>query len=244
MLNQFSRVELALGEGAFDRIKNSRICIAGVGGVGSFAAEAIARTGCVNLTLVDFDTICISNLNRQIQTTVGNVGELKVYEMKKRIEQINPAAKVDSITTKITGDNISQIFSGGFDYVVDAVDDVNAKILIIEYCYKNGIRLISAMGAASKMNPGQIRVADISQTHTDPLARVIRKKLRSIGIEKGVEVVFSEETPLERHAENCDGCEETKQQSGKVINGSLVFVTAVVGLAAAGVVIRSLVGEK
>lgn len=244
MLNQFSRVELALGAEALSRIKNSRICIAGIGGVGSFAAEALARTGCMNITLIDFDTICITNLNRQIQTSMENVGELKVFEMKSRIEQINPHAQVSIVAKKLNQENTLQILDREFDYVIDAVDDVNAKISIIEYCYRNKISLISSMGAANKIDPCKIRVADISKTHTDPLARVIRSRLRKVGIDKGVEVVFSEETPLERNAGIHSECGESQQEPQKVINGSLIFVTAAVGLTAASVAIRGIAANS
>lgn len=240
MLNQFSRVELALGADALEKIKNSKICIAGVGGVGSPAAEAIARTGCLNITLIDFDTICVTNLNRQIQTNTANVGELKVYEMKKRIEQINPLVKVTAIAQKLDPENIADIFTADFDYVIDAVDDVNAKVAIMEHCFQNNINIISSMGAANKIDPSKIKVADISKTHTDPLARVIRSRLRKLGITKGIQVVFSEETPLEKPAGENDIFAE-ENNDGKVINGSLIFVTACVGMTAASVAIRNII---
>ncbi|HSP21761.1 MAG TPA: tRNA threonylcarbamoyladenosine dehydratase [Planococcus sp. (in: firmicutes)] len=196
MLHQFSRNELAVGTEGMDLLRNSTVAILGVGGVGSFAAEACARSGVGRIILVDKDNVDITNINRQLVANLSTVGQSKTAVMQKRIEDINVDCEVISLHMFYTEETFEEFFSYKPDYVIDASDTMIYKVHLIEECYKRGIPIISSMGAANKTDPTRFRIADISKTHTDPLAKIIRKKLRKAGIYKGVPVVFSDESPI------------------------------------------------
>ena len=196
MLHQFSRNELAVGQEGLERLQHTTVAILGVGGVGSFAAEACARSGIGRIILVDKDNVDITNINRQLVAYLSTVGKSKSAVMKERIADINPACEVIDMHMFYTEETYEQFFAQGIDYVIDASDTVMYKIHIMKECLKRNIPIISSMGAANKMDPTRFKIADISQTHTDPLAKIIRTKLRKEGIKKGVTVVFSDESPI------------------------------------------------
>jgi tRNA A37 threonylcarbamoyladenosine dehydratase len=196
MLHQFSRNELAVGKEGMELLKNSTVAILGVGGVGSFAAEACARSGVGRIILVDKDNVDITNINRQLVANLSTVGQSKAGVMQKRIADINTECEVISLHMFYTEETFEEFFSYQPDYVIDASDTMIYKVHLIQECVKRGIRIISSMGAANKTDPTRFRIADISKTHTDPLAKIIRKKLRASGIHKGVPVVFSDESPI------------------------------------------------
>lgn len=197
--NRFMRFSALVGEETIKNIYNSHIVIFGIGGVGSYLTEALARCGVGKLTLVDFDTVAIHNINRQLHALTSTVGQKKAVLMKERIEDINPDCEVHIFTKKATPENIASLFADfakPIDYVADAIDDVAAKISLIMYCRKQDIPLISAMGTGNKLHPELLTVADIKKTSVCPLSRVVRRKLRERGVESGVTVVFSPEIPI------------------------------------------------
>jgi len=196
MLHQFSRTELAIGADGLDKMKNSTVVVLGVGGVGAIAAEALARTGIGRIILIDKDVVDITNINRQVHALLSTVGQPKVDLMRDRIAAINPECEVITLKMFYTEETYEQLFVHDINYVIDASDTIIYKVHIIEQCLQRGIPIISSMGAANKMDPSRFRIADISKTHTDPIARVVRTKLRKNGIKKGVKVVFSDEEPI------------------------------------------------
>lgn len=196
MLNQFSRTELAVGPEGIEILKNSTVAVLGIGGVGSIAAEALARTGVGRIIMIDKDVVDITNINRQIHALLSTVGKPKAELMKTRIADINPECDAVALKMFYTEETYEELFKYPLDYVLDASDTVSYKIHLIKECLKRKIPVISSMGAANKMDPSRFQVADISKTSVDPIARVIRQKLRKDGIHKGVKVVFSTEEPL------------------------------------------------
>ena len=189
---QFERLELLVGEKISD-IQNKTVLILGLGGVGSYACESLVRSGISNLIIVDNDTIDITNLNRQLMTNIDNIGEYKTDVWEKRIKLINPDCKLIKITEFINKDNIDILFKNKIDYVIDACDTIDTKVLIINKCMKENIKIISCMGTGNKMDPSRLKIMDISKTSYDKLAKVMRKKLNEIGI-KHVKVVCSDES--------------------------------------------------
>ncbi|MBO9130465.1 tRNA threonylcarbamoyladenosine dehydratase [Bacillus sp. 165] len=243
MLHQFSRNELAFGKEGLEILKNSTVGVLGIGGVGSFAAEALARSGVGRLVLVDKDVVDITNVNRQIHALLSTVGQSKVELMKQRIADINPECEVIALQMFYTEETYEEFFSHGLDFVVDASDTITYKIHLIKECLRRKIKIISSMGAANKMDPTQFQIADISKTHTDPIAKVIRTKLRKEGIKKGVKVVFSGESPIvirEDVRQSIVPDENTKIRKAKMPPSSNAFVPSVAGLIMASYVIREL----
>lgn len=196
MLHQFSRTELAVGTEGLDILRNSTVAVLGIGGVGSIAAEALARSGVGRIIMIDKDVVDITNINRQIHALMSTVGKPKAELMKNRIADINPECDAIALKMFYTEETYEELFKYPLDYVLDASDTVSYKIHLIKECLKRKIPVISCMGAANKMDPSRFQVADISKTTVDPIARVIRQKLRKDGIHKGVKVVFSTEEPL------------------------------------------------
>ena len=236
-LNEFCRTELLVGEEGINKLHNSKVIVFGIGGVGSFVVEALTRAGVVNLILVDNDTICISNLNRQIHATQATVGMIKVEAMKERVISINPKCNVEAKQVFITADNISEIIPSDVDYVVDAIDTVTSKLALAEYCYKNNINIISSMGTGNKMDPTQFRVSDVFKTKVCPLAKVMRHELRKRGVKK-LKVVYSEEMPMT--PDKGRAVPSAKRQTP----GSISFVPPVAGMIIGGEVIKDLTGIK
>ena len=228
----FQRTKILLGEENFFKLTNSTVAVFGIGGVGSFTAEALARSGVGHLVLIDKDNIDATNINRQIHALTSTVGRSKVEVMRERILQINPAAKVDTVQKfYLPDEDAENFFICKYDYVVDAIDTITAKINLVIECEKRGIKIISSMGAGNKLNPAKFKVADIFQTSTDPVAKVLRKKLKEVGV-KNLKVVYSDEVPKKI---------DTKNFAGKVI-GSVAFVPSVAGLIIAAEVVKDLVG--
>ncbi|TFE30738.1 tRNA threonylcarbamoyladenosine dehydratase [Cohnella luojiensis] len=196
MLHQFSRTELAIGPEGLELLKGSTVAVLGIGGVGGIAAEALARSGIGRIVLIDKDVVDITNINRQIHALMTTVGQPKADLMRDRIKLINPDCDVISLRMFYTEETYEELFKYPLDYVIDASDTISYKIHLIKQCLERGIPIISSMGAANKTDPTRFQVADISKTSVDPIARVIRKKLRNEGIKRGVQVVFSTELPI------------------------------------------------
>ena len=228
----YQRTEILIGKDNVNKLKEKHILICGVGGVGSYALEALARVGIGKLTIVDKDVVDITNINRQLIATYDTIGKLKVEVAKKRIENINKEAKVNILQENITSDNIEKIIDKKFDYVVDCVDSLEAKIAIIKYCNENNITCISCMGMANKLNPLDIKVADIYKTINCPLARILRKKLKELNIKKQ-KVVYSTEIPKKHKVE------ENNKYSNTL--GSVSFVPSTAGLVIASEVVKDLI---
>lgn len=245
MLNQFSRTELLLGKSSMERLSKCRVAVFGIGGVGGYVCEALARSGIGVFDLIDDDKVCLTNINRQIIATSKTVGRYKTDVMKERILDINPDAVVNSYQCFFLPENASDFPFDKYDYVVDAIDTVTAKIELVMQCQKAGVPIISSMGAGNKLDPTKFRVADIFKTQMDPLAKVMRRELKKRGVKK-LKVVYSEEEPVipvEDMTESMADCESerpgTKRRS---IPGSTAFVPSVAGLIIAGEVIKDLTG--
>ncbi len=240
---RFSRTEMLIGRDGLDKLRKSRVAVFGVGGVGSFAVEALARAGIGSLVMVDFDNICETNINRQIHALTSTVGEPKVQAMKARVLDINPDIRVEAIQEFYTPENGARLVDSETDYIIDAIDNVTAKIDLIKNSVKKGISIVSAMGAGNKMDPAGFEAADISETSVCPLARVVRRELRNAGILKGVKVVYSREQPMKPdtswHREPDEKNERIKQ-----VPGSISFVPPVLGLILAGIVVRDILGSS
>lgn len=234
-LNEFCRTELLVGEEGIANLHNSKVIVFGIGGVGSFVVEALTRAGVGNLILVDNDTICISNINRQIHARQSTVGMIKVEAMKERVISINPNCNVEAKQVFITAENISEIIPSDVDYVVDAIDTVTSKLALAEYCYKNNINIISSMGTGNKIDPTQFRVSDVFKTKVCPLAKVMRYELRKRGVKK-LKVVYSEEMPMT--PDKGRAVPSQKRQTP----GSISFVPPVAGMIIGGEVIKDLTG--
>ena len=226
-MNQFERLELLIHE-KIDDIYNKTVLIIGLGGVGSYAVEALVRSGISNLIIVDNDTISLTNLNRQLMAYHSNIGNFKTDEIEKRILSINPKAKITKITEFIDMSNINKLFETHVDYVVDACDTLMVKLELIRICKKKDIKLISSMGTGNKMDPSKLKIMDIRKTSYDPLAKKIRKMVKDEKINGKVMVVCSDE--------------EGKVKIDKVIPSNS-FVPATAGLLCASYVINDIVGD-
>lgn len=248
MLNQFSRTELLLGHDNMEKLKNARVAVFGIGGVGGFTVEALARSGVGTLDLIDDDRVCLTNINRQIIATRKTIGQYKVDAAKERILDINPDAVVNTYKTFFMPDTADTFDFSVYDYVVDAIDTVTGKIMLVEAAQKAGTPIISSMGAGNKLDPTAFEVADIYKTSVCPLAKVMRRELKKRGIRK-LKVVYSKEkalTPIDDTANSCrshcicpPGSARTCAQR-RQIPGSTAFVPSVVGLIIAGEVIKDL----
>ena len=243
MLNQFSRTELLFGKEAMERLAKCRVAVFGIGGVGGYVCEALARSGVGALDLIDDDKVCLTNINRQIIATQKTVGQYKVDVMKERILDINPETEVNTYKCFFLPENAADFPFDKYDYVVDAIDTVTAKIELVMQCQKAGVPIMSSMGAGNKLDPTKFRVADIYKTHMDPLAKVMRRELKKRGV-KNLKVVYSEEEPVipfEDTAESQADCESVRPDSKRrSIPGSTAFVPSVAGLIIAGEVIKDL----
>lgn len=248
MLNQFSRTELLFGKDAMNKLANSRVAVFGIGGVGGYAVEALARSGIGELDLIDDDKICLTNLNRQIFALRSTVGKYKVEVAKDRVHDICPDIKVNTYNCFYMPDTADQFDFTKYDYIIDAIDTVTGKIEIITRANEAGVPVISSMGAGNKLDPTAFRVADIYQTKVCPLAKVMRRELKKRDIKK-LKVVYSEEQPIRPIEDmeiscrkNCICPPGTKRKctARRDIPGSTAFVPSVVGLIIAGEVIKDL----
>lgn len=248
--HSLSRTELLIGKDALDKLAKSKVMVFGVGGVGSFTVEALARAGVGNLILVDDDTVCLTNLNRQIHATYKTISKNKVEVMKERVLSVNRNCNVETIQVFVTPDNLEEIIPDDVDYVVDAIDTVSAKIALAVYCEQKGIKLMSSMGTGNKLNPAEFKVADIYNTKVCPLAKVMRYELRKRGVKK-LKVVYSEEMPRKPKVEDVVTCKTgcvctggTKKCLAKrQIPGSISFVPPVAGMIIASEVVKDLIKE-
>lgn len=251
--HRFSRLDLLVGKAGLDRLGSASVAVFGVGGVGSYAVEALARGGVGRLTLVDFDDICLTNVNRQLHALDGTIGRAKVQVMAERCRAINPAAQVEALKAFYCAENSAELLDRGYDFVLDCIDHITAKLHLIESCLQRGLPVISSMGAANKLDPTQLKVADIAHTGQCRLARVIRKELRRRGIHGGLKVVYSTEEyrPLGPAtavcAENCICPNQEDQQwrctDRRVILGSSSVIPPLFGLTMAGEVLKTLLAE-
>lgn len=229
---QFSRTALLLGEEGVAKLKKSRVAVFGVGGVGGYVVEALARSGVGAIDLIDKDVVSLSNINRQIIALHSTVGRPKTEVMAERIQDINPDIRVHTHNVFYLPETAAQFDFSQYDYIVDAIDTVAGKIALIEHAKNADVPVISSMGAGNKLDPTAFEVADIAKTSVCPLARVMRRELKKRGIEH-VKVVYSKEEPLPT--------KETDEETGKAVAGSIAFVPSVVGLIIAGEVIKDLV---
>lgn len=249
MLDRFSRTQLVFGKEAMDSLKGSRVAVFGVGGVGGYTVEALARSGVGAIDIIDDDKVCLTNINRQIIATGKTVGKYKVDVAKERIEEINPDCKVTAFRTFYMPETADQFDFTQYDYVVDAIDTVTGKIALIENAKKAGTPIISSMGAGNKVDPTAFEVADIYKTSVCPLARVMRYELKRRGIKK-LKVVYSKEKPIppiddeDPNGEN--GCLSMadKVAGKRQVPGSTAFVPSVAGLIIAGEVIKDITQFK
>lgn len=231
-MEELSRTEMLIGKEAVDRLKSKRVIVFGIGGVGGYVCEALARTGVGQIDIVDNDAVSLSNINRQIIALHSTVGKPKVLAMKERIFDINPQIKVQEFNTFFEPENSNEFDFSKYDYVVDAIDSVKGKIELAIMCEKVGTPIISSMGAGNKLDPCAFKVSDIYKTSVCPLARVMRTELKKRGIKK-LKVVYSEEKPV-----------SFGNGDGKRVPSSIAFVPSVVGLIVASEVIKDLIKEK
>ena len=250
MLNQFSRTELLFGKDAMERLYHARVAVFGIGGVGGYTVEALARSGVGTLDLIDDDRICLTNLNRQILATRKTVGKCKVDVAKERILEINPNAVVNLYKTFYAPQTAEQFDFSQYDYVVDAIDTVTGKLELVEQTQRAGVPIISCMGAGNKLDPTAFEVADIYETSICPLARVMRRELRKRGIQK-LKVVYSKEPPITPIDDMSISCRThcicppgtaRKCTQRRQVPGSNAFVPAAAGLIIAGEVVKDLTG--
>ena len=250
-MDQFSRTQMLLGKEGMERLFRSHVAIFGIGGVGSFSAEGLARSGIGQISLFDDDNICLTNVNRQVMATTRNTGSNKVDEMKLRIMDINPGAKVQGhlcFYDKDTNIDLTQ-----YDYIIDAVDTISSKLLLVERAAKSNVPIISCMGTGNKLDPTQFIVSDIFKTKVCPLAKIMRKELRRLGINR-LKVVYSTEQPIKPN--DCQGelnckynciCPQGAAKHCVVrrqIPGSVSFVPSVAGMILAGEVIKNLLAAQ
>lgn len=250
MLTQFSRTELLFGKEAMEKLKNARVAVFGIGGVGGYVCEALVRSGVGAFDLIDDDKVCLTNLNRQIIATRKTVGKYKVDVMKERMEDINPDVDVRVHKCFFLPENADEFAFDEYDYVVDAVDTVTAKISLVMKCKEAHVPIISSMGAGNKLDASQFKVADIYKTKVCPLAKVMRRELKKRGVKK-LKVVYSEEQPTRPIEDMAISCRTNcicppgaahKCTERRDIPGSTAFVPSVVGLIIAGEVAKDIAG--
>lgn len=240
MVTQFSRTELVLGKENVEKLKRAKVAIFGIGGVGSFVAEGLARAGIGNFILVDNDTVSLTNINRQLIATHKTIGQNKVDVMKARISDINPEAQVETFKTFYMPDSEEKILDTSIDYVVDAIDTVTAKITLVENCQRLGIPIISSMGTGNKLDPTKLEISDITKTSVCPLAKVMRKELKARGIKK-LKVLYTKEEPVKIEKNIMDEYIKDEKVSKKQVPGSVSFVPSCAGLIIAGEVIKDII---
>lgn len=240
MIDQFSRTRLIYGENEINKLRNKRVAIFGIGGVGGYVCESLARSGIYNFTLIDNDVVSITNCNRQIIANLNSIGKQKTSLMKERIQSINSLADIETINIFVNKDNIDSIDFTSFDYVVDAIDTITSKVLIIKKCKEFNIPIISSMGAGNKINPMGFIVSDIYKTEVDPLAKAMRNILRKEGI-KSLKVVYSKENPLAPKVVNAN---EVGLSAKRVTPGSNAFVPTACGLLIGSEVLKDLIFQE
>lgn len=242
MTDRFSRTEMLLGSDAMEKLRNARVAVFGLGGVGGYIVEALARSGVGALDIIDNDTVSITNLNRQIVAVEGTVGMPKTEAAKMRIMQINPDCKVTAYNTFYMPENSSDFDFAQYDYIADAIDTVTAKIELVMNANKCGTPIICSMGTGNKLNPAELEVADIYKTSVCPLARIMRYELKRRGIKK-LKVVYSKEMPIVPTGAAAEKC-RTESTGKKNVPGSTAFVPAVAGMIIASEIVKDICGIK
>lgn len=240
MINQFLRTEMLIGKDAVKKLNDAHVVVCGIGGVGSYVVEALARAGVGELTLIDFDEVSLTNINRQLIALHSTIGKPKVEVARNRILDINPNVKVNCYNMRL-GNEESVPFAESVDYIVDAIDSVDAKISLVLNAKDKNIPIISCMGTGNKLDPTKLEISDISKTSVCPLARVVRKKLREKGISK-LKVLYSKEEPIKPFSDITEECMDEATKS--YVPGSISFVPSVAGLLIASEVIKDLIKEK
>ncbi len=238
-LPQFERTRILLNNTELARLTHAHVLVAGLGGVGSYCAEALARAGVGKLTIIDHDVVAVSNINRQLPALLSTVGQSKADLMAARIHDINPACELIVIREFITPENVIDLVPADVDYVIDCIDSLNCKVALVATSFERGLRVASSMGAGNKLDPSRIRLADISLTCLCPLASIMRKRLRKRGIASGVLTVFTNEPgraplapqPVEGHGR------------ARAVNGTISYMPPLFGLMLAGAVVQALVAE-
>jgi tRNA A37 threonylcarbamoyladenosine dehydratase len=233
MLAQFTRTNILLGDANIAKLAGKHILIAGVGGVGGYVVEAIARAGIGKITIIDNDVVDISNINRQLISNLDNIGKAKVDEFSQRIKLINPEVDLISLPIFIDENNLDELLSDKPDYVIDCIDTIESKLALIVYCLKHKLKIVSSMGAGNRIDVTKAKLADISKTQVCALARNIRLRLRKMGIKKGLTVVYSEEEPFAKPLANPAG--------GRPTNGTISYLPALFGIMLAGKVLQELI---
>ncbi|AND84792.1 tRNA threonylcarbamoyladenosine dehydratase [Clostridium tyrobutyricum] len=247
----FSRTELLIGKNALKKLQESTVVIFGLGGVGSFSLEAVARGGIGHIVIVDDDTVCLTNINRQIQANFKTIGKPKVQVLKERILDINPNCNIETYQTFVREDNIDSIIPKNTNYVIDAIDTISSKISLIMWCKAHNIDIISCMGTGNKLDPTMFKIEDIYKTKICPLAKVMRRELKKRGI-KNLKVLYSEEIPQKPKIDEVVTCREgcvcvggsKKCLAKRQIPASISFVPPVAGMIIGGEVIKSIIDKK
>ena len=236
---QFERTQILLTEVEWGRLTQAHVLVAGLGGVGSYCAEALARAGVGKLTLIDHDVVAASNINRQLPALLSTVGQSKAELMAARIQDINPACELQIIREFLTPENVIDLVPEDVDYVIDCIDSLNCKVALVATSIERGLRVASSMGAGNKLDPARIRLADISKTCQCPLASVMRKRLRKRGIDTGVLTVFTDEpgrAPLPPQPVEGRG-------RARAVNGTISYMPPLFGLMLAGAVVQQLIAD-
>ena len=237
--NWLERTEMLIGRQSLNKLQNSKVLVVGLGGVGSYAAEMICRSGIGSLTIVDGDQVHLSNINRQLLALNSSIGKPKALLMGERLKDINPDLKLTVINENIKDDRMIEILDYGYDYVVDAIDTLSPKIFLIWHTMQRKYPLVSSMGSGGKTDPLKIRITDISETTDCPLARILRKRLHRLGVREGFRAVWSPETIDKSKIKPV-----SDEQNKASVVGTISYVPAAFGIACASVVIRDLAGVK
>jgi tRNA A37 threonylcarbamoyladenosine dehydratase len=235
---QFERTQILLGDDGIENLRSKHVFVAGLGGVGSYCTEALARAGIGRLTLMDHDVVAISNINRQLPALLSTVGQSKAEVMKARIADINPNCEVTLIRTFLGRENVHELVPQDCDYVIDCIDSMNCKVALVSYSVSIGLNVASSMGAGNKLDPSRIRVADISATSICPLAREMRKHLRDLGITQGILTVYTDEHP--RPTLPPQPVDRGRPRS---VNGTISYMPPIFGFMLAGAVINELLAQ-
>ena len=243
MKKEFSRTALIYGESAIKKLNNSRVAVFGIGGVGGHAVEALARSGVGSIDIIDNDTVSVTNINRQIIALQSTIGKYKTDVMNDRIADINPDCRVYPYKKFVTSENIDQFDFDKYDYVVDAIDTVKSKLALAKICWDKNIPIISSMGAGNKTDPTKFEIADINKTSYDPLAKVMRRELKKLGVKK-LKVVYSKQESVKVPIEDVKTLLSAEELNKRTIPGSNAFVPSVVGLIIASEVIKDLLCQE
>ena len=232
-----TRTELLVKKEGIDKLKNAHVLVVGLGGVGGYCAEQLCRAGIGNLTIVDGDTVSVTNINRQIIATNDTVGQLKAKVVEQRLHSINPECNITTIAEYIRYDRMIEILKyKNYDYVVDAIDTLSPKVFLIYHCVQMGLKLVSSMGSAGKYDPSLVQVSDVSKSHTCPLAYLVRKRLSRLGVKTGFKVVYSSERIPE------DAMIEDPSTNKRTTIGCISYMPPIFGCVCASVVIRDILG--